>query len=70
MKNEKMKLSKLESIQMSNFLMKKEISSYLENKNKNHFFLKKFSIFISNFIEDLFNILNQQILTCAQISYI
>ena len=67
MKNEKMKLSKLESIQMSNFLMKKEISSYLENKNKNHFFPKKFSIFISNFIEDLFNILNQQILTCAQI---
>ena len=67
MKNEKMKLSKLESIQMSNFLMKKEISSYLENKNKNLFFPKKFSIFISNFIEDLFNILNQQILTCAQI---
>ena len=67
MKNEKMKLSKLESIQMSNFLMKKEISSYLENKNKNHFFPKKFSIFISNFIEDLFNILNQQILACAQI---
>ena len=67
MKKSLMKLSKLESIQMSNFLMKKEISSYLENKNKNHFFPKKFSIFISNFIEDLFNILNQQILTCAQI---
>ena len=67
MKNEKMKLSKLESIQMSNFLMKKEISSYLENKNLTQFSPKKFSIFISNFIEDLFNILNQQILTCSQI---
>ena len=62
-----MKLSKLESIQMSNFLMKKELSSYLEEKNKFQFSKKKNNIFITNFIEDLFNIINQQILTCAQI---
>ena len=67
MKNEKMKLSKLESIQMSNFLMKKELSSYLEDKNQFQFSKKKNNIFITNFIEDLFNIINQQILTCAQI---
>ena len=35
MKNEKLKFSKLESIQMSNFLMKKELISYLDGKNKN-----------------------------------
>ena len=67
MKNEKMKLSKLESIQMSNFLMKKELISYLVDKNKNQIKKKKFSIFITSFIEDLFNIINQQILTCVQI---
>ena len=62
-----MKLSKLESIQMSNFLMKKELSSSLEEKNQFQFSKKKNNIFITNFIEDLFNIINQQILTCAQI---
>ena len=67
MKNEKMKLSKLESIQMSNFLMKKELISYLVDKNKNQIKKKKFSIFITSFIEDLFNIINQQILTCVQV---
>ena len=67
MKNEKLKLSKLESIQMSNFLMKKELISYLVDKNKNQIKKKKFSIFITSFIEDLFNIINQQILTCVQV---
>ena len=57
-----MKLSKLESIQMSNFLMKKELSSYLEEKNQFQFSKKKNNIFITNFIEDLFNIINQQII--------
>ena len=67
MKNEKLKLSKLESIQMSNFLMKKELISYLGDKNKNLINKKQYSIFITSFIEDLFNIINQQILNCAQI---
>lgn len=67
MKNEKLKLSKLESIQMSNFLMKKQLISYLGNKNKNIINKKQFNIFITGFIEDLFNIINQQILNCAQI---
>ena len=67
MKNEKLKFSKLESIQMSNFLMKKELISYLDGKNKNIINKKKFLTFISNFIEDLFNIINQQILTCSQV---
>ena len=67
MKNEKLKLSKLESIQMSNFLMKKQLISYLGDKNKNIMNKKQFNIFITGFIEDLFNIINQQILNCAQI---
>jgi hypothetical protein len=67
MKNEKLKLSKLESIQMSNFLMKKQLISYLADKNKNIINKKQFYIFITGFIEDLFNIINQQILNCAQI---
>ena len=67
MKNEKLKLSKLESIQMSNFLMKKQLISYLGDKNKNIINKKQFYIFITGFIEDLFNIINQQILICAQI---
>ena len=67
MKNEKLKLSKLESIQMSNFLMKKQLISYLGDKNKNIINKKQFNIFITGFIEDLFNIINQQILICAQI---
>ena len=67
MKNSKMKLSKLESIQMNNFLMKRELLSYLEEKNQIQFSKKKYNIFITNFIEDLFNIINQQILTCVQI---
>ena len=68
MKNEKLKLSKLESIQMSNFLMKKELISYLTDKYKEQINRKKFSIFINSFIEDLFNIMNQQILTCVQVN--
>lgn len=67
MKNEKLKLSKLESIQMSNFLMKKQLISLLGDKNKNKINKKQFNIFITGFIEDLFNIINQQILNCAQI---
>ena len=67
MKNEKLKLSKLESIQMSNFLMKKELISFLTDKNKEQLNRKNFSIFINSFIEDLFNIINQQILTCVQV---
>jgi hypothetical protein len=67
MKNENLKLSKLESIQMSNFLMKKQLISYLGDKNKNIINKKQFYIFITGFIEDLFNIINQQILNCAQI---
>jgi hypothetical protein len=67
MKNEKLKLSKLESIQMSNFLMKKQLISYLGDKNKNIINKKQFNIFITGFIEGLFNIINQQILNCAQI---
>lgn len=67
MKNEKIKLSKLESIQMSNFLIKKELISYLDEKNKNQINRKKYMTFITNFMEDLFNIINQQILTFAQV---
>ena len=67
MKNEKLKLSKLESIQMNNFLMKKELISYLEVKYQNQIYGNKFNIFITSFIEDLFNILSQQILICCQI---
>ena len=67
MKNENLKLSKLESIQMSNFLMKKELISYLKDKNKIQINKKQYTIFITDFIEDLFNIINQQILNCAQI---
>ena len=62
-----MKLNKLESIQMNNFLMKKELTSYLDGKNKNQVYKKKYTIFITNFIEDLFNIINQQILTFSQV---
>lgn len=67
MKNENLKLSKLESMQMSNFLMKKELISYLDFKNKNPINKKKLTSFITNFIEDLFNIINQQILTFSQV---
>ena len=67
MKNENLKLSKLESIQMSNFLMKKELISYLKEKNEIQINKKQYTIFITDFIEDLFNIINQQILNCAQI---
>ena len=67
MKNENLKLSKLESIQMSNFLMKKELISYLKDKNEIQINKKQYTIFITDFIEDLFNIINQQILNCAQI---
>ena len=62
-----MRLNKLESIQMNNFLMKKELTSYLDGKNKNQIYKKKYTIFITNFIEDLFNIINQQILTFSQV---
>ena len=65
--NEKIKLSKLESIQMNNFLMKKELTSYLNNNKSDHSNNKKATSFIINFIEDIFNIINQQILTSAQI---
>jgi hypothetical protein len=47
--------------------MKKELISYLGDKNKNLINKKQYSIFITSFIEDLFNIINQQILNCAQI---
>ena len=62
-----MRLNKLESIQMNNFLMKKELTSYLDSKNKDQIYKKKYTIFITNFIEDLFNIINQQILTFSQV---
>jgi hypothetical protein len=67
MMNEKIKLSKLESIQMSNFLMKKELTSYLNDNKSDQSNKKKSTSFIINFIEDIFNIINQQILTSAQI---
>lgn len=62
-----MRLNKLESIQMNNFLMKRELTSYLDSKNKEQIYKKKYTIFITNFIEDLFNIINQQILTFSQV---
>ena len=71
MKKGKINLNKIESIQISNFLLKKEIKSKLlketylnsqQEKNK-----KQYINFINTFIEDLFNIINQQILTYSQI---
>ena len=67
---ENINFNKLESIQMCNFLMKKEITTKLiEDTNLNNQTQKqkqKYN-FINIFIEDLFNIINQQILTYAQI---
>ena len=66
-----MNLNILESIQMSNFIMKKELSSKLikdiELKEQLEKQKQKLKIFINFFIEDLFNIINQQILTYTQI---
>jgi len=68
---ENINFNKLESIQMCNFLMKKEITTKLiEDTNLNNQTQKqkqKYKNFINIFIEDLFNIINQQILTYAQI---
>ena len=67
----KINLNKIESIQISNFLLKKDIKSklieetYLNNQQDK--LKQQYNNFINIFIEDLFNIINQQILTCSQI---
>lgn len=71
MKQEKVNFNKLESIQINNFLMKKEITSKLiedsDLYNQNQKQKQKYKFFINFFVEDLFNIMNQQILTYTQI---
>ena len=71
MKDEKINFSKLESIQMCNFLMKKEIKTKLiediDLNNQNQKLKQKYKTLLNFFIEDLFNIINQQILTYNQI---
>ena len=71
MKHVKIDFNKLETIQMCNFLMKKELTSKLiediDLNNKTQKYKQKYKFFINFFIEDLFNIMNQQILTYTQI---
>ena len=71
MKEEKTNLTKLELIQMKNVSMKNELISRLiedieeSNSSKNQ--KEKYTKFVNSFIEDLFTIINQQILICALI---
>lgn len=71
MKDEKNNYNKLESIQMCNFLMKKEIRTKIiediDLNNQTSKIKQKYNSLINFFIEDLFNIMNQQILTYTQI---
>lgn len=71
MKQEKIDFNKLETIQMRNFLMKKELTlKLIEDIDLNHKtrkYKQKYKFLINFFIEDLFNIMNQQILTYTQI---
>ena len=71
MEEEKMNFNILESIQMCNFIMKKELSSKLIEEIDLNKHLKKqkqrLKTFVNFFIEDLFNIINQQLLTYTQI---
>ena len=71
MKGEKNNYNKLESIQMCNFLMKKEIRTKIiediDLNNQTSKIKQKYNSLINFFIEDLFNIMNQQILTYTQI---
>ena len=71
MKVEKNNYNKLESIQMCNFLMKKEIRTKIiediDLNNQTSKIKRKYNSLINFFIEDLFNIMNQQILTYTQI---
>ena len=71
MKEEKTNLEKLKLIQMKNVSMKNELISRLieeiqeGNSSKNQ--KEKYKKFVNSFIEDLFTIINQQILICALI---
>ena len=71
MKEEKTNLTKLDLIQMKNVTMKNELITRLieeieeSNSSKNQ--KEKYTKFINSFIEDLFTIINQQILICALI---
>ena len=71
MKEEKFNNNKIEYIQMSNILMKKELKfKLLEESDLNvHFHNRKqkYKNYINNFLEDLFNIMNQQMLLYSQI---
>ena len=71
MKEEKTNLTKLDLIQMKNVSMKNELITRLieeieeSNSSKNQ--KEKYTKFVNSFIEDLFTIINQQILICALI---
>lgn len=71
MKEEKENLKKLKLFQMKNITMKKELITKLiseikeNNTPKNQ--KEKYNKFVNSFIEDLFTIINQQILICALI---
>ena len=69
MKEEGIKYNKLEYIQMYYLLIKKELNTKLieEIKLNNQFQKEKYKNYIYTFIEDLLSIINQQLLSCAQI---
>ena len=71
MKEEKANLKKLELIQMKNTSMKNELISRLIEEIQENYSSKnqkeKYKKYINSFIEDLFTIINQQILLCALI---
>ena len=71
MKEEKTNLKKLELIQMKNVSMKNELISRLieemQESNSSKIQKEKYIKFVNSFIEDLFTIINQQILLCALI---
>lgn len=71
MKEEKANLKKLELIQMKNVSMKNELIKRLieeiKERNNSKYLKEKYIKFINSFIEDLFTIINQQILICALI---
>jgi len=69
MKEEKASLKKLELIQMKNVSMKNELIKRLieeiNESNNSKYQKEKYTKYINSFIEDLFTIINQQILICA-----
>ena len=71
MKEEKKNLEKLKLIQMKNVSMKNELISRLieeiQESNSSKTQKEKYKKFVNSFIEDLFTIINQQILICALI---